>query len=111
MKFLLTFPWLLYLISLKQWSFFSFPNLLNKVENDLLLCQDSTVPIHFSSLQFAFKMIYSGKYKQNFLLDCVLSDLPVANGSYLLSGNMPIENAECYKITLNYIFTEKCFSA
>lgn len=78
-KFLLTFPWRLYLISLKQWSFFSCLNLLNKVENDLLLCQDSTVPIHFSSLQFAFKMIYSGKYKQNFLLDCVLSDLPVAN--------------------------------
>ena len=41
----------------------------------------------------------------------MLSELPVANGSYALSGNMPVENVKCHKITLNYIFAEKYFRA
>lgn len=41
----------------------------------------------------------------------MFSELPVANGSYALSGNMPVENVECCKITLNYTFAEKYFRA
>lgn len=56
-------------------------------------------------------MINSRKYKHILLFECMLSEPPVSNGSYLLSENMPTENIKCYKTTLNYIFAEKCFNA
>ena len=70
-----------------------------------------TVQYQFTtvSIQVAFKMISSGKYTPP-PPHYVLSELPDANGSYLLSGNMS-ENVKCYKITLNDLLLEKCFSA
>lgn len=44
-------------------------------------------------------MSNSGKYKPNFLLNCMLAELPVADGSCLLPGNTPIENVKYLWIT------------
>lgn len=39
----------------------------------------------------------------------MFSELPVANGSYALSGNMPVENIECCKITFELHFCGEVF--